>query len=152
MITLQNTQRTYKLDSTKYKKIVAAMLHALAYDDFDIGIIFCSEKRMAEYNQSYRAKPGATDVLSFPFHEHLKAGERIIATSDDDKNLGDILLCPAIIDKKRLDWDRSLDEQIVILLAHGIAHLLGHDHETDEDYAQMQKVEDRLLVAAKTNT
>lgn len=148
MICITNSQRRYPVDTDGLKKATSAMLTFLGYADFDVGILICSETRMASFNTEFRGKVGPTDILSFPYHDYLKAGERIEPDSPDEANLGDIILCPAIIDKKRLDWNRSFDDQCLVLLAHGIAHLLGHDHENDDDYAQMQALEDQLLAAA----
>lgn len=151
MITIKNTQRSYQINTQLLKKAAELMLAELDYAHFDLGILICSAKQMAVFNEEYRSKKGPTDILSFPFHDTLKAGERIQPQGRDEENLGDIILCPEIIDKKRLEWERSFDEQCVVLLAHGIAHLLGHDHESDEDYECMQKVENQLLTVTKTN-
>ena len=130
------------------KKATQAMLNELGYNRFDIGILFCGTTTMAHYNEQYRNKIGATDVLSFPYHNTLKAGQAIVPATPDDANLGDIILCPLVIEKKRKEWSRSFDEHCIVLIAHGIAHLLGHDHESDSEYALMQELEDRLLLAA----
>lgn len=147
MISITNTQRTFPIDSARITAQIEAMLQELQYDGFAVGVLICGEKKMASYNKQYRNKDGATDILSFPYHTELQAGERIVAHDDDDKNLGDIILCPAIIDRKRREWDNDFDTHLTILLAHGIAHLLNHDHKTDEQFAAMQVVEKRLLAA-----
>lgn len=148
MISITNTQRKYRIDTKRIKAAAKSMLKALDYAHFDLGILICNTERMSEFNADYRGKEGPTDILSFPFHPMLKPGERVEPTSPDEKNLGDIVLCPEIIEKKRLEWDRPFDDHCIVLLAHGIAHLLGHDHETDEDYVRMQTLENELLAAA----
>ena len=148
MISITNTQRKYRINQTRIKKATQAMLAELGYASFDIGILFCGTTLMTQYNGEYRHKHKATDVLSFAYHDTLKAGDVIIPATPDDANLGDIILCPAVIEKKRHEWDRSFDDHCVALIAHGLAHLLGHDHEDDDDYVRMQKVEDQLLAAA----
>ena len=148
MITITNTQRKYRLNFPLIKKATKAMLAELNYARFDLGILFCGATTMTQYNGQYRGKYKATDVLSFPYHDTLKAGQTIEPATPDDANLGDIILCPIIIDKKRLEWDRSFDDHCIVLIAHAIAHLLGHDHENDDDYLLMQALENRLLAAA----
>ncbi len=147
MINITNTQRTYKINTGQLKKAAQTMLNHLGYGRFDLGILICGTTRMAGFNATYRNKPTATDVLSFPYHDTLTPGQRIVVHSREDANLGDIILCPEIIDKKRHEWERSFDDHCIVLLAHAIAHLLGHDHETDEEYAIMQQVETALLNA-----
>jgi probable rRNA maturation factor len=151
MISITNTQRRFTIKIGMIKKATQAMLNELGYSQFDIGILFCGTTAMAQYNGTYRNKHTATDVLSFPYHTTLKAGEVILPATPDDANLGDMILCPIVIDKKRHDWSRSFDDHCLVLVAHGMAHLLGHDHEIDSDYLIMQKLEDRLLEAARHN-
>jgi len=148
MVTLTNTQRKIAVNAELLNTAAQAMLSYLEYTDFDLGILFCGKNRMQAYNAEYRHKDYPTDVLSFPFHAELKAGERIHPTSPDEANLGDIILCPEIIEKKRHEWGRTFDHHCIVLIAHAIAHLLGHDHEDDEDYLHMQDLENKLLQAA----
>jgi probable rRNA maturation factor len=148
MITLTNTQRKIVVNTGLLHAAAQAMLTSLEYADFDLGILLCGKDRMRSYNAEYRHKDYPTDVLSFPFHTELKPGERIHPASPDEANLGDIILCPEIIEKKRHEWDRTFDHHCTVLIAHAIAHLLGHDHEDDEDYLRMQKLENKLLQAA----
>ncbi len=148
MITLSNTQRKIAINKHLLLSATQAMLTALNYTEFDLGILICGTTRMRHYNAEYRHKDNVTDVLSFPFHTELKAGERIKPTSPDEANLGDIILCPTVIEKKRHEWNRTFDHHCTVLIAHAIAHLLGHDHEDDAAYTRMQEIENQLLAAA----
>jgi rRNA maturation RNase YbeY len=148
MVTLSNTQRKISINEPLLIAAAHAMLASLEYHEFDLGILLCGTTRMRHYNAEYRHKDKATDILSFPYHTELTAGQRIHPESPDDANLGDIILCPAVIEKKRHEWNRTFDHHCTVLIAHGIAHLLGHDHEDDADYARMQELENQLLAAA----
>ena len=138
MIKIKNSQRKIKINLSKIKGVSQVMLNELGYGDFDLGIWFTTNKTIRNYNKKYRNKDKATDILSFAYHE-LKPGEKIIPKSEEDKNLGDLIISLEYIKKERL----------TILLAHGITHLLGYDHETDREFYIMQRVEKRLLKAAK---
>ena len=152
MITIRNLQRKFCIDKQKIEQSLEIMLKKIRYEQFDIGLLFVSEKKMQEYNNQYRQKDSVTDILSFPYHHEIKAGERIVPVYEDDANLGDIIICPARVAHDAVTlWKRNLDEHLVTLLAHGIAHLLNYDHQTDDDYAQMQKIEQLLLRAVKNN-
>jgi len=146
MIAIRNTQRNIKINQKHIEQQAQAMLAALNYADFDLGIWFTTNKTIQHYNKTYRNKDKPTDILSFPFHPTLKPGQRIKITSPEDKNLGDLIISLEFVKKDApIRWNRSFDEHLKILLAHGIAHLLGYDHETDEEFAIMQKVEKKLL-------
>lgn len=145
MITIRNQQRKIKLDTAKLKNHAQIVLDNLGYHDFDLFILLVNEPTMHAYNFDYRQKDKPTDILSFPFHPELGAGDYIMATSNDDKNLGDIIMCPQYILNDLARWEKSFEERLDILLVHGICHLLGYDHIQDSDYAVMKKEETRLL-------
>ncbi len=145
MITIRNQQRKIKLDTAKLKKHAQIVLDNLGYHDFDLFILLVNEPTMHAYNFDYRQKDKPTDILSFPFHTELGAGDYIMATSPDDKNLGDIIMCPQYIVNDLARWEKNFEERLDILLVHGICHLLGYDHIEDSDYAVMKKEETRLL-------
>ena len=149
MVHITNTQRVYPINVPLLAAAAQAMLDALEYSSFDLGILICGTTLMRQYNADYRHKDKPTDVLSFPFYPELKPDQRITPENPDDANLGDIILCPAIIDKKRKEWERGFDDHCIVLIAHATAHLLGHDHEDDADYVRMQAVEDTLLAAVR---
>jgi len=150
VITINNAQRAYHIKTKELKEAARAMLAAAGYGRFCLGILLCGKVRMQKFNNEYRGKQAPTDVLSFPYHPLLKAGERIEAANREEENVGDIILCPQVIDKKRTAWDHSFDTHCIFLLAHAVAHLLGYDHETANDFEEMQKFEKKLLSAASS--
>ena len=147
MITITNRQRKIAVSLDVMRKQVAAMLSVLRYDDFDIGILLTTDESIRRYNRDFRHKDKPTDILSFPFYPDLKPGERIKPLSQDEKNLGDIIISVAYVQRKSPEWNRTFEEHLTALLAHGIAHLLNYDHQTDEEFKVMQRVEKKLLKA-----
>lgn len=145
MISITNRTRSIKVSEEKIRADAQAMLEVLKYGDCDLGILLTTNKTIRTYNREYRHKDKATDILSFPFHPELKAGERITFHSDDDKNLGDLIISLEYVVGKAPEWGRTFDEHMTALLAHGISHLLGYDHIIDKDYDAMHKVEKKLL-------
>lgn len=145
MISIKNTQRKIKIDTDKLKKDAQFILDELGYSDFDVGILITTDKKMHAYNKQYRDKDKPTDVLSFPYHPHLKAGQKIKVTTEDDKNLGDLILAPEYILNDLPQWNTTFEKHLQRLLVHGICHLLGYDHIEDTDYKIMHKKEMALL-------
>lgn len=144
MITILDKQKI-PVDKKQLKNDAQRILKYLDYKDFDLGIMLADSATMHEYNKKYRDKDKPTDVLSFPFYDKLKAGERITATSKEQQNLGDIIICPEYVQDDLARWQQSFDERMRVLLVHGICHLLGYDHLKDEDYAVMKQKEQELL-------
>lgn len=144
MITVKNKQRRIAVDVPHLKKDAHTILHILKYEDFDLGIALVTNAVMQTYNRTYRKKDAPTDVLSFPYHE-VTAGKRIKPISEDDKNLGDIVLAPAYIATQAKDLGISFEHQQRVLLVHGICHLLGYDHILDADFRVMRRKELAIL-------
>ena len=145
MITIKCRQRKIKFDLEKVKVIVQRMLKETGYGHFDIGILFTTNKTIRAYNKKYRKKDKPTDILSFPYHTKLKAGQKIQISHPEDENLGVMIISGEYAKKCADDETRSLIDHVTILLAHGIAHLLGYDHQTEKDFLVMQEKELGLL-------
>lgn len=145
MITIKNSQRTIAVDSALLKKQAQKILDLLDYPDFDLGIWLTTNKTIRAYNCTYRNKDKATDILSFGYHTDLKPGDRIIVKQPDDKNLGDLIISLEYTKKDAPRWSMTFEERLLVLLVHGICHLLGYDHENERDYQVMHKKEKFLL-------
>jgi rRNA maturation RNase YbeY len=145
MITIKNTQRSYAVNLTKLRNAVTRMLEREGYADFDLGIWLTTSATIRRYNKQFRHKDKATDILSFPFYPHLTAGQRIQAATAEEKNLGDLIIAVEYAQKNVPQGaPHDLEGLLIYLCAHGIAHLLGYDHETEADWERMQKVEKKL--------
>ena len=145
MITIKNSQRKIKINLDQLRTDAQKVLHILNYEDFDLGIWITTNKTIHFYNREYRHKDKPTDILSFGYHPQLKAGQRIKVKTDEDKNLGDLIISAEYVQKAAQELGVSLDERMRVLLVHGICHLLGYDHEKDEDYKVMHRKEQFLL-------
>jgi len=91
-----------------------------------VAVCLVSDAEIARLNRRYRGKAGATDVLSFPA----------------DGTGGDIAISPAAARRNARSLGRSVPEELRILILHGVLHLAGYDHETDQ--GQMDRRERRL--------
>ena len=170
MIVIKNRQRKIKVNvkdlHAKTQKMLGVLNKILSnkdityqdikhqeinYQDFDLGILLTTNKSIRKFNKQFRGKDKPTDILSFPYHDYLKPGQKIIIKSPEDKNLGDLIISLEFTQKDaKITWNRKFDEHLIALLAHGIAHLLGYDHITDQDFAKMLKVESLLLKSVGT--
>ncbi|MFA6535144.1 MAG: rRNA maturation RNase YbeY [Candidatus Babeliales bacterium] len=151
MIVIKNRQRKIKVDIKDLHAKTQKMLGVLNdkdvnYQDFDLGIMLTTNKTIRKFNKQFRDKDKPTDILSFPFHDYLKPGQKIIIKSPEDKNLGDLIISLEFAQKNaKTTWNRQFNEHLIALIAHGIAHLIGYDHLTDKDFNSMLKVEHKLL-------
>lgn len=147
MVTIKNRQRTFIVDVQKLQKITTDMVIALGYPDFDVYVLLTTDKSIQQYNRDFRQKDKPTDILSFPFHPEHKPGKKLRVESDEEKNLGDIIISLAYVDRTAPNWGRTFEDHLIALLAHGLAHLLNYDHITDAEFRVMRRIENRLLRA-----
>ncbi|MCW7463055.1 rRNA maturation RNase YbeY [Leptospira limi] len=108
-------------------------LHSL-----ELSVFVVNDQMMLEINEERRGKPKTTDVLSFPlFDESLKIPVQI---------LGEVVISMETCKKQAIEIGHSVIDEFYRLLVHGILHLFGYDHETNEaDAVLMRKMEDECL-------
>ena len=145
MITIQNRQRKIQINTEQLQADAQKLLQLLGYPDFDLGILITTNASIKKYNATYRMIDTPTENLSFPFHPTLQPGQKIQPASDDEKNLGDIIISAEYVFNNKKEFPGTFDERMRMLLVHGVCHLLGYDHITDEQYAQMHRKEKALL-------
>ena len=109
-------------------------------------VCLVTNAQIARWNRAYRGKSGPTDVLSFPAeltrkprHKSSRASGNQPANGD---YLGDIAIAPAVARRNALRFGRTFEEEMRILVLHGMLHLMGYDHETDR--GQMDRREQKV--------
>lgn len=107
----------------------------------ELSIALVGTDEMANLNSRYRGVEGPTDVLSFG------CDDPCVAVSDEPITLGDVIIAPDIAEEQAADRGTTVEAELNLLLVHGILHLLGYDHDSDEDAAVMQAREAVLLEA-----
>ena len=113
----------------------------------ELSISLVELSAMEKLHVEYMGEPGATDVLSFPMDE-----VRIPVPGEVSEAglLGDVVLCPAFVEKQARDAGNTFEAEMDMLLIHGILHLLGHDHAEPEEHAVMFALQSRLLEQVQT--
>jgi probable rRNA maturation factor len=114
------------------------------HPDCELGITLVGLDRMTALHVEWMAEPGATDVLSFPIDELRSAPEQEDPAAGV---LGAIALCPDFAVEQAAAAGRTLDQEMQFLVTHGVLHLIGYDHMTDQDHAEMFGRQDDLLAA-----
>lgn len=117
------------------------MLHV--HPDADLAVLFVDEGAMERLHVQWMDEPGPTDVLSFPMDE-LRPGtdERVTPAG----LLGDIVVCPQVAEAQALEAGHSTLDEMQLLTAHGLLHLLGFDHATADEEREMFAIQHDILV------
>jgi probable rRNA maturation factor len=135
MIEVLNRQRKLPVDCEHWEEFALRASRVLPAKDPEATIVFVSDRRMRELNRVWRGKRGTTDVLSFsPGLDEFETPE--------GSNLGDVVISIEQAARQAKENDLSLDEEISQLILHGLIHLCGYDHSTDN--GEMDRLERRL--------
>jgi len=105
-------------------------------EDAELTIRIVDEAEIERLNQSYRHKPGATNVLSFPFE--APAGVELAL-------LGDIVICAPVVRREALEQSKSVSSHWAHMVVHGALHLLGFDHQQACEAQEMEAMETRIM-------
>lgn len=124
----------------------AAFAHLELQGALEISLLACNDVRIAELNADFRGKPKATNVLSWPSEERAPevAGD-MPDLEGLDEELGDIAIAYETCAREAEEAGKTMADHCTHLLVHGTLHLLGFDHETDEDAALMEGLETDIL-------
>ncbi len=133
------------LDEVNADRISALLVRVLADEGVEDGaglsIEIADDELLTELNREHRGVDGPTDVLSFAAEE----GEAFPGAPDQPRYLGDIAVSVETVRRNAVDAGLTTADEIDHVLVHGVLHLLGWDHETDEDEAAMRAREEGYL-------
>lgn len=110
----------------------------------EISLTFVTNERIHEINLEYRQKDKATDVISFAMEE-LGEGEIEVVGANQPRILGDIIISIPKAKEQAEEYGHSFLRELGFLAVHGFLHLLGYDHETEEDEKIMFSLQRELL-------
>lgn len=134
-----NRQRKFKFDWQIFQIFAETAIGKIPeIQNKSVSIAFVSDRNMRELNKTFRAKNSTTDVLSFPFE-----ADEFDSSAD---YLGDIAISIEQAAKQSKDNNLDLETEIKQLILHGILHLCGYDHETDNGDMNAKELELRQLL------
>jgi len=156
-----NRQRGTRVPVGKLDRFAAKASELLRLPAGSVTVCLVNEAEMARWNRAYRRKNGPTDVLSFPAdasrpkadggrRKRQSGGKSKTASRSNSKSeeengrryLGDIAIAPGVARRNALRLRRRFEDEMRILILHGMLHLMGYDHETDT--GQMDRRERKL--------
>lgn len=118
-------------------------LEALGLDQVELSVLLCDDEVIAALNAEWREVEGPTDVLSFPQED-----EDWALPEGMPRALGDVVISLDTAQRQAEALGHGLEQELRVLLVHGLLHLLGHDHEEDEEEAAAMREAEAGLLAA----
>lgn len=136
-----NRQRRVPLALKSLARFSERVQRELGFPEESVTVCFVSDPAMARMNRKFRDKLGPTDVLSFPARE-IPRGSRRHRETSVDRYVGDIVISPQTARRYARRRSHGLASELRVLILHGMIHLAGYDHETDN--GEMMHLERRL--------
>ena len=129
------------LDRPRVRRRIQAMLSLLQLKEAELSVVFSNDDQLHQLNKAYRGKDKPTDVLAFPMREGDFAR---LHASLPSSMLGDVIVSVPTAVRQAKAAKRPPLEEITMLVAHGLLHLLGWDHDTKAKDRAMRAETDRL--------
>lgn len=137
---VENFENNYEQDFTA---IIEQALKTLGIeDDVEVSCVLVDDERIHEINREYRHIDRSTDVISFAMEDNDQ-----FYVEGMPRTLGDIFISVDHAKKQAEEYGHSLRREMCFLFTHGILHLLGYDHMTDEQEKEMFGLQDKILGA-----
>lgn len=115
------------------KKSIEEALNILGFDDAEVSVSFVDDNEIQELNRDYRGVDSATDVLSFPIDDEFS------------NILGDVVINTKRVLSQAEEFGHSKERELSYLTVHSILHLVGYDHENEEDKIEMRAKEKEIM-------
>ena len=132
--------RGSRVDVEVLRERAKRALRAIGHRASELSVALVDDDEIAGLNATWRDKPRPTDVLSFSLVEGEHSAHR-------GELLGDVVISVETAARQAAERHRSLDEVVARLLVHGVLHLIGHDHEADDEARRMAAEERRVWKA-----
>lgn len=129
-----------RVDVEDLREIALRVLEEEHVDAGELTVVITDEKTVQELNRTYRGVDAPTDVLSFPFGE-----EEVLPEEEAPPYLGDVIIALPVAEAQARRYGHPLQEELRLLVVHGVLHLLGYDHATEEEEARMWQRQERIL-------
>ncbi|MGD1816688.1 MAG: rRNA maturation RNase YbeY [Pleomorphochaeta sp.] len=126
------------------EKRVNEVLALFSKDDVELSISFVSDDEIQELNKQWRNIDSPTDILSFVQSDNVDDMD-FWPTDNESNILGDMVISIKAIERNCENFNVSFDEEVDRLLIHGILHLLGHDHKTNDKDEPMLVLQEEIL-------
>lgn len=150
IINLENAQGKIDLEETVLKRLqegidAVADLNGLA-EEAEVDVTIVDDEEIHELNRQYRGMDKPTDVLSFALDEGEEDEPELIG-GPEEHLYGDIIISAETALRQAEEYGHGLEREMTYLAVHGMFHLLGYDHMTEEDKAEMRAKEEEALRA-----
>ena len=139
---LECIEKTRKIVDFYLENLIdTSCLAGFEFESLTFDILFCDSRKTHEINRDQREKDYPADIITFA----IFADDEMKFVLDDDINLGEIIIALDKVQEEARKANVTDNYELYFLIAHGILHLLGFDHQTEEDYNFVVEVQKKAL-------
>lgn len=139
-------EQSEQVDLSDLHSLAEMVLREEGYPmDAEVTLLFVSEPEMASYNERFLDRAHPTDVLAFPVEELKPGAVPEIDPQGPPLVLGDVLVAPSYVRRQAAEMNVTFEDEMSLMITHGILHLLGYDH-VDDDEAEVMEARERELL------
>ncbi|MGD0320341.1 MAG: rRNA maturation RNase YbeY [Acidimicrobiales bacterium] len=152
-------QSERRVDLARWAQLARSVLDSQALkEDVEVSLLFVDEPAIAQLRERFLGESGPTDVLAFPIDAEPDQGGRSpdeggtgpgggLAGDEDEMPvlLGDVVVCPSVAARNASERSVAFEDEVALLVVHGLLHLLGMDHDVDDEAERMERREQQLL-------
>ena len=149
-------QEVHPIAVTRWAELARQVLTARGIKgETEVSLLFVDEDAIAALNEQFLGKTGPTDVLSFPIEDEPGptgrspdlggSGPGSLPEEGTLTLLGDVVICPSVAARNAEEHEVTFEDEVALLVVHGLLHLLGMDHEEDAEAERMEALEQELL-------
>ncbi len=130
---------------------IAATLRHGAAENAELTLVIADDTLLAQLNRDYRGIDAPTDVLSFAAHDESESQELFVTAPEALNYLGDVIISFPTAERQAAAAGQSVADELCLLAVHGVLHLLGYDHASPEEEADMWARQAQILASLPPN-
>ena len=142
-------EQSEPVDAPELRSLAETVIADEGYpEQTQVTVLLVSEDEISGYNKRFLDREGPTDVLAFPVEDLLPGAVPEHDPHGPPLMIGDVLIAPTYVRRQAGEYGVSFEDEMALMVTHGLLHLIGYDHQDDADAERMEQRERDLL--AKT--
>ena len=141
-VLVREENKKLPVSTAKLEAVSRYAFEVTGKEEGEISLVVCDDPFMTVLNERYTGNNGPTDVLAFPMRE----GERL---PQQGIQVGDIVISIDTAERQSKELGTDLKQEFIVLFVHGLLHLLGYDHGTEDGKREMDEITNRIVTGVK---
>ncbi|MDH4307907.1 MAG: rRNA maturation RNase YbeY [Acidimicrobiia bacterium] len=139
-------EQSVPVDVAALRYLVDVVLEHERYpDQTEVTLMFVTDDVIAGYNDRFMSREGPTDVLAFPLEAHEPGVAPVVRPGDPPVALGDVIVAPDYVSRQASAHGVEFVDEMSLMVVHGLLHLMGWDHDDDQQAEHMEERERSIL-------